>query len=84
MTTKVLKKDEVISAYADDIVVQSKFKQDRIEKLPGCLISARGIEANTEKINAILNMKPLTSRKLAQRLAGRLAALNRFISRSTE
>ena len=29
-------------------------------------------------------MEPLTSRKLAQRLTGRLAALNRFISRSAE
>jgi hypothetical protein len=29
-------------------------------------------------------MEPLTSRKLAQRLAGRLVALNRFISRSTK
>jgi hypothetical protein len=53
-------------------------------KLLGCLISARGIEANPEKIDAIYNMEPLTSRKLAQRLVGRLAALNRFISRSME
>ena len=50
----------------------------------GCLVSARGIEANPEKIDAILNMEPPTSRKLAQRLAGRLAALNKFISRSAE
>ena len=50
-------------------------------KLLSCLVSARGIEANPEKIDAILNMEPPTSRKLAQRLIGRLAALNRFISR---
>jgi hypothetical protein len=30
-------------------------------KLLGCLISARGIEANPEKIDAIYNMVPLTS-----------------------
>ena len=53
-------------------------------KLLGCLVSARGIKANPEKIDAILNMEPLTSRKLAPRLVGRLVALNRFISRSTE
>ena len=53
-------------------------------KLLSCLISARGIEANPEKINAILNMEPPTSRKLAQRLVGRLATLNRFVSRSVE
>ena len=34
-------------------------------KLLSCLISARGIEANLEKINTILNMEPPTSRKLA-------------------
>ena len=53
-------------------------------KLLSCLISARGIEANLEKIDAILNMEPPTSKKLAQRLTGRLAALNKFISRSVE
>ena len=53
-------------------------------KLLGCPVSARGIEANPEKIDAILNMEPPTSRKLAQRLAGRLVALSRFISRSAE
>ena len=53
-------------------------------KLLSCLISARGIEANLEKIDAIHNMEPPTSRKLAQRLVGRLAALNRFISWSAE
>ena len=53
-------------------------------KLLGCLVSARGIEANPEKINTILNMEPPTSRKLAQRLTGRLATLNRFISRSAK
>ena len=34
-------------------------------KLLGCLILARGIEANLEKIDTILNMEPPTSRKLA-------------------
>ena len=32
-------------------------------KLLGCLVSARGIEANPEKIAAIVNMKPPASRK---------------------
>jgi hypothetical protein len=30
-------------------------------KLLGCLISARGIKANLEKIDTILSMEPLTS-----------------------
>ena len=32
-------------------------------KLLGCLVSARGIEANPEKIAAIVNMKPLARKK---------------------
>lgn len=50
--------------------------------LLGCLVSAKGIEANPEKIDAIINMEPPTSKKTAQRLVVRLAALNRFILRS--
>jgi hypothetical protein len=47
-------------------------------------VSTKGIEANPNKIEAILRMEPPKSRKGAQRLTGRLASLNRFISRSAE
>jgi hypothetical protein len=50
----------------------------------GCLVSTKGIEANPSKIEAILQMEPPRTRKGAQRLIGRLASLNRFISRSAE
>jgi hypothetical protein len=53
-------------------------------KFLGCLVSMKGIEANPNKIEAILRMEPPNSKKGAQRLAGRLASLNRFISRSIE
>ena len=53
-------------------------------KLLGCLVSARGIDANPEKIAAIVNMKPPNSKKQVQKLTGRLAALNRFIARSAK
>jgi hypothetical protein len=53
-------------------------------KFLGCLVSTKGIEANPSKIEAILRMEPPKSRKDAQRLIGRLASLNRFISRSAE
>jgi hypothetical protein len=53
-------------------------------KFLGCLVSSKGIEANLSKIEAILRMEPPKSRKCAQRLTGRLASLNRFISRSAE
>jgi hypothetical protein len=47
-------------------------------------VSTKGIEANPNKIEAILRMEPSKSRKGAQRLTRRLASLNRFISRSAE
>jgi ribonuclease HI len=53
-------------------------------KFLGCLVSTKGIEANPNKIEVILQMEPPNSKKGAQRLAGRLASLNRFISRSAE
>jgi hypothetical protein len=53
-------------------------------KILGYLVSHRGIEANPTKIQAIINMTPLQSTRDVQRLIGRLAALNRFISKSTE
>uniref|UniRef100_A0A2N9FQA7 Uncharacterized protein n=1 Tax=Fagus sylvatica TaxID=28930 RepID=A0A2N9FQA7_FAGSY len=44
----------------------------------------RGIEANPDKIKAILEMQPPKNTKEVQRLTGRIAALNRFMSRSTD
>ena len=53
-------------------------------QLLGYLISARGIEANPEKIEAIVKMEKLTNVKGIQRLTGRLAALGRFVARLGE
>jgi hypothetical protein len=53
-------------------------------KFLGYLVSTKGVEANPSKIEAVPRMEPPKSRKGAQRLTGRLASLNRFISRSVE
>jgi hypothetical protein len=53
-------------------------------KFLGYLVSQRGIEANPEKVWAVLEMQPPRTTKQLQQLAGRIAALNRFISRSTD
>ncbi|KAM2331707.1 hypothetical protein ACFX1X_022358 [Malus domestica] len=53
-------------------------------KFLGFMISQRGIEANLEKIKAILDMKePITSKDI-QSLTGKVAALTRFISKATD
>lgn len=53
-------------------------------KILGCIVSTKGIEANPHKIEAILRMELPKWRNGAQRLAGRITSLNRFISRSIE
>ena len=52
-------------------------------KFLGFMVSHRGIEANPDKIRAILDMKPPQNVKEAQSLTGRVAALNRFVSKAT-
>ena len=52
--------------------------------LLGFIISERGIEANLEKISAIMRMGPIQNINAVQRVTGCLAALSRFISRLDE
>jgi hypothetical protein len=53
-------------------------------KLHGFIVNHRGIEANPEKIEAIMRMEPPRSQKRVQRLTRCMAALSRFISRLGE
>jgi hypothetical protein len=53
-------------------------------KVLGCLVSTKGIEANPDKIKALIEMQDPVSVKDVQKLTGRVAALNRFIPRATE
>jgi hypothetical protein len=48
------------------------------------MVSKRGIQANPQKIEALRRMQPPSSRKEVQRLTGRIASLNRFISKAAE
>src|SRR6266511_2019908 len=50
----------------------------------GFLVSNRGIEANPEKIKAINSLAKPACVNDVQRMAGRIAALSRFISRLAE
>jgi hypothetical protein len=49
-----------------------------------CMVSKRGIQANPQKIEALRRMQQPSSRKEVQRLTGRIASLNRFISKVAE
>ena len=50
-------------------------------KFLGFMVSQRGIEANPEKVQAIINMVSPKTVKEVQKLIGRIATLNRFVSR---
>ncbi|PKA50043.1 RNA-directed DNA polymerase like [Apostasia shenzhenica] len=51
-------------------------------KFLGYLASARGIEANPDKISAVLSMPSPKMTKEVQKLAGRINSLGRFISKA--
>ena len=53
-------------------------------KFLGFMVSQRGIEANPVKIQAILDMEPPKNIKEVQSLIGRIAALNKFVSKVTD
>ena len=53
-------------------------------KFLGFMVSHRGIEANPNKIQVILNMGPPRNIKEVQSLAKRVSALNRFISKAID
>ena len=53
-------------------------------KFLGYMVTHRGIEVNPDQIKAINNLQPPRNPKKVQKLTGMMAALNRFISRSTD
>ena len=53
-------------------------------KLLGYLVSHRGIEANPKKVRTIDDMRSPCNKNEVQKLAGMMAALSRFVSKSGE
>nr|KYP71888.1 Retrovirus-related Pol polyprotein from transposon 17.6 [Cajanus cajan] len=53
-------------------------------KFLGFMITCRGIEANPDKCQALINMRSPQNHKEVQRLAGRLASLSRLIPKMAE
>ena len=56
----------------------------RSDEFLGYLVTHRGSEANPKQIEALLGMTSPQNKREVQRLTGRVKALNRFISRSTD
>ena len=55
-----------------------------VGKFLGFMVSQRGIEVNPEKIRAIMELEPPKTIKEVQNLNGKIAALNRFVSKATD
>ena len=53
-------------------------------KFLGFMMSQRGIEANPDKVKAIIEVKSPKTVKEVQSLTRKVATLNRFISRATD
>ena len=53
-------------------------------KFLGYIMNARGIEANPDKIRALIDMSSPKKQKNIKSLTGRIATLKRFISKSTD
>ena len=53
-------------------------------KFLGFIVNHRGIEANPDKIKAMLDMPSPSGIKEVQRLTGRIAAISRFVSRASD
>ncbi|XP_074327289.1 uncharacterized protein LOC141665208 [Apium graveolens] len=64
--------------------LDNKMFKDQIENCLGHMVTRRGIEASPEQIKAIFKLKSPLNVKDVQKLTGRVAALNRFISRSSD
>ncbi|XP_058208180.1 uncharacterized protein LOC131321193 [Rhododendron vialii] len=83
LATIMLKKllGKTMEVYIDDMVVKSK---ENSGKFLGHLVTIRRIEANLDQIAALQMLQSPKTTKEVQRLTGMAAALNRFISRSSD
>ena len=50
----------------------------------GFIVSQQGIEANLDKVKVIIEVKSPKTMKEVQSLTGKVAALNKFVSRATD
>ena len=55
-----------------------------VGKFLGFIVNNQGIEANPDKIKAVLDMPPPSNIKKVQRLTGRIVMLSRFVSKASD
>ena len=90
MLVKSLREDDLQETF--DILRSYKMKLNpskcvfgvTVGKFLGFMVSQRGIKVNPEKIRAIMELGPPRTAKEVQSLNGKIAALNRFVSKATD
>ncbi|XP_022891607.1 uncharacterized protein LOC111406405 [Olea europaea var. sylvestris] len=82
---------KTMKVYVDDMLeVQDEAQPPQVHfwhclwQVSRYMINQRGIEANPEKINALLGMGSPQKTKEVQSLTGRVATLGRFVSKATD
>ncbi|RVW50215.1 Transposon Tf2-8 polyprotein [Vitis vinifera] len=75
-----------VEVYVDNMIVKSQDKSDHLaaaleRKLLRYMVSERGIEVDSDKIRAILDMLALRTKRGVRGFLGRLQYINRFIAR---
>ncbi|GFS37978.1 hypothetical protein Acr_00g0055000 [Actinidia rufa] len=70
---------KTMEVYIDDMLVKSLRSSDHIAYL-----KARGIEVNPDQIQALISMSSPRNIREVQQLTGRVASLNRFVSKSAD
>jgi hypothetical protein len=81
----IYKRSLTISISTRWCLIQKKCVFDvSLGKLLGYIVSARGIDANTKKVEVIEQLQPPWTRREIHKLAGMMAALSQFISKLGE
>ena len=94
MLVKSLKKDNHVSNLREMFALLRKYNMKlnlakcafRVgsKKILGFMVNHRGIEANPSKVQALLDLQSPKTVKDIQKLMGMIAALSRFVSKSTD
>lgn len=81
--THFVKMFDVLRMYKMKLNLNNCTFRVSLGKFLGFMVNQRGIEANSNKIRVVLEMKAPQTVKEVQCLTGRIAALNCFVSKAT-
>ena len=89
MLVKSMREDDLQETFdIDDMLVKLNPSKCvfgvTVGKFLGFMVSQRGIKVNLKKVRTIMELRPPRTAKEVQSLNGKIAALNRFVSKATD